>query len=218
VLLHFPLYFFFIIIAFILSFLIFFQAKTPFHLKLFTVFLGITLLVEGIGLHLRSKGQNNYVLYICFSAVEFSFYLYVISRIIHNFLFKRIIWFILIINFIISISGALFIQKSSFNSVAYSINCLFIVFFCIYYFLELFRYPKFVNLKNEPAFWICSGLLFYYCCSLPLFGLITLLSGVPQGIIRNLFIIVNVLNILLYTSFAIAFVCRIKIKKSASLL
>ncbi len=165
-----PIYVFFIAISFIVSFWIYKLPGSAFYLKLFPPFLGISFFVESFALYLRYKGENNYILYSVFGAIEFAFYLYVLSCIINNLLIRKIIRYILVLNVLITLSNILFIQKDRFNSITYSLGCLLIVFFCIYYFLELFRYPRSVNLTNEPAFWICSGLLFYYCCSFSLAG------------------------------------------------
>jgi len=210
-----PLYFYFILASFLVSLFLHKQRGTKLYLKLFSPFLGITFLVEVYGRYLRYQGRNNLLLYSFFTTFEFIFYLYLLSCIIHNLKMRMAIKYILVINALIAFANSLFIQKGGFSSITYSISCLLIVFFCIYYFLELFRSPKFVNLINEPPFWICSGLLFYYCCSFPLFGLITFLSTVPRSLINNFYILVNVMNVLLYTSFIIAFVCRLKIRKLA---
>ena len=115
---------------------------------------------------------------------------------------------------IVAVINISFIQKmKSFHSVTYALVCLLIVAFCIYYFYELFKRPKSVKLKNNPAFWICSGLLFFYCCGFPLFGLANYLSNISPLIIKNFYSIVIILNIFLYSLFTIAFLCRIKTRK-----
>ncbi len=53
-----------------------------------------------------------------------------------------------------------FVQVNVFPPTTYSLGCLLIVGICIYYFYELFHLPSSVNLLREPAFWICTGLLF----------------------------------------------------------
>ncbi|MGZ8557320.1 MAG: hypothetical protein ACXWWC_03260, partial [Chitinophagaceae bacterium] len=78
---------------------------------------------------------------------------------------KKIIKAVLLIYALTSTVNIIFIQKmKAFHTITYSLGCLLIVIFCFYYFLELFKLPKSVKLKNNPAFWICTGLLFFYCC------------------------------------------------------
>ena len=114
----------------------------------------------------------------------------------------------------IAVINIVFIQKlKTFHTMSYALGCLVIVAGCVYYFFELFKLPKSPKLKNNPAFWICSGILFFYCCSFPLFGLSNFLSDISKLIIKNIYKIVTILNIFLYTLFTIAFLCRLKIRK-----
>jgi len=209
------LYLCIVAICFLASLTVYFNSKSSdTYLKLFPPFLMITLFVELLGLYLRNKNQNNLALFNFFTVFEFCFYLWVISLIISNKKIKKLIRVILVIYAFTAITNILFIQKMKmFHTVTYSLGCLLIVSFCIYYFLELFRLPKSIKLKNDPAFWLCSGLLFYYCCGFPLFGLINFVNGLPRLIIKNFQTIVTIMNILLYSLFTIAFLCRIKTRK-----
>jgi hypothetical protein len=202
-------------ISFLASLTVYFASKSPdAYLKLFPPFLLTTLLVEFLAFYLRSIEQSNLAVYNFFTAFEFCFYIWVISLIISNKEVKKIIRVTLLIYAFSAIMNILFIQKMKmFHTVTYSLGCLLIVSFCIYYFLELFRLPNSIKLKNSPGFWICSGLLFYYCCGFPLYGLINFVNGLPTLIIKNFQTIVMIMNIFLYSLFTIAFLCRIKTRK-----
>lgn len=209
---------FFIAASFLVSLLVYIKPKTsPFYLKLFPPFLLATLIVEALGSYLYSIGKNNLALYNFFTVFEFLFYLYVISLVISNKNAKRIIRITAILYVLIAITNILFIQRmKTFHTVTYSLGCLLIVISCIYYFLELFRSPKSVKLINSPAFWICSGLLFFYCCGFPLYGLINYWSGISKLLVKNFGEIFTILNIFLYTLFTVAFLC-IETRKYTSL-
>jgi hypothetical protein len=56
--------------------------------------------------------------------------------------------------------------------------------------------------------------LFYYTCSFPIFGLLNFLSSNPIG--KNIQIIIILLNVFLYSSFTIAFLCRLRVRNSTS--
>lgn len=103
-----------------------------------------------------------------------------------------------------------------FTSVAHSFGSLLVIFCCIYYFYEFLHYLQPVNLKQESSFWICLGLLFYHCVTLPWFGIMTFYFAVSQRVVKTLFILLNVGNIVLYTFFIIAFLCRLKTPKYTS--
>ena len=213
VLFNLPLSIIIIGICFLVSLFVIGKTGTPFYLKFFSPFLLLTLIVELIGFY-ASASKTTLRLYNFFTLGEFCFYLFIIGAIIRKITIKKIVWVVLMIYLITTLINILFIQRDTFHSVTYSIGCLLIVSFCIYYFFELFSIPNSISLVREPSFWICSGLLFYYCCSFPLLGLINFLNRVPQILIRNMLTIFIAMNFILYTLFIIAFLCRIKIRKS----
>ena len=204
-----PVYIYFVAFSFLVSISVYHELKPSFYyLKLFPPFLFFTLAEEIAGSYLWSIGHNNLILYNFFSTFEFCFYLWIIGLIIYSKRMKIIIRISILLYFLSATINILFIQKiTSFHTVTYSIGCLLIVFFCIYYFLELFRLPKSISLINNPAFWICSGLLFFYCCGFPLYGFINYLENISILLIRNFDRIFTILNIFLYSLFTIAFLC-----------
>lgn len=213
-----PLYVYFIAISFLASLSVYFILKdSPVYLKLFPPFLFATLIVEIIGSYLSSVKKPNLWLYNFFTVFEFCFYLWIIALIISNKQMRKIIRVFLIVYAVASTINIIFIQKmKAFHTGSYAIGCLLIVAVCVYYFFELFKLPKSVKLKNNPAFWLCSGLLFFYCCGFPLYGMFNFLSGISKLIIRNFYSIIIILNIFLYSLFTIAFLCRLKTRKYTS--
>jgi len=210
-----PLYVYFIVISFLASLSVYSTSKSSYsYLKLFPPFLLATLVAESFGSYLSALKKPNLAIYNFFTVFEFCFYLYVISLIIGSRQIKRAIAIVITFYAIVAVMNIIFFQgMNAFHTVTYAFGCLIIVAACIYYFFELFKFPKSIDLKNNPAFWICSGLLFFYCCGFPLFGFTNLLSGISRLIIRNFFSIIVILNIFLYTLFTIAFLCRLKIRK-----
>jgi hypothetical protein len=210
-----PIYVYFIAISFLASLSVYFTFRQPYrYLWLFPPFLLATIIIESYASYLSSNQKSNIWIYNFFTVIEFCFYLWIINRIVNNVKIKMAIKTTLLVYAAIAIINIVFIQKiQRFHSVTYAFGCLIIVTFCIYYLFELFKLPKSVKLKNNPAFWICSGLLFFYCCGFPLFGLTNFLNGISKLIINNLHNIVIILNIFLYSLFTIAFLCRIKIRK-----
>lgn len=205
------------LICFIASLTLFFQRGIPKYLKTFPFFLLITINVEITSYVLIKNKMNVTMLFIVFTAFEFVFYLFIISYCIYNIKVRKLILWLMAIYPILVIINRNFIQVKSFHTITYSIGCLLVVAACIYYFFELFQFTHSVSLVKEPAFWICSGLLFFYCCTFPLIGLWNQLRGLPDIILRNLNGILQFVNVLLYSLFSIAFLCRIRFKKSKSL-
>ncbi len=201
-----PVYSYFIVLSFIVSLIVYTSPRHPF-LKIFPPFLFATLAAEFAGNYLTSIHEPNTVIYNFFSVIEFVFYMLLISLIIKNRKAKKIIRWCSLLYAIISIGNILFFQGfEQFHTVTYSLGCLVIVIICIYYFLELFRSPRLVKLSADPAFWICSGLLFFYCCGFPLYAFINYWKGF-KWMIKSFTEIVGILNIFLYSLFVISFLC-----------
>ncbi len=214
----FPLYIYFIGISFLFSLTVYLSRRqTPLYLLLFPPFLLLTLTVEIIGASLSHRQQPNVWLYNFFTVFEFCFYLLLVSFIISNHKMKRILRYTLLLYAAAASYNIIFIQRiGAFHTFTYSIGCLLIVAACVYYFFELFKMPQAIKLTNTPAFWICSGLLFFYCCGFPLFGMFNFLRGISNLIIKNFYAIIIILNIFLYSLFTIAFLCRLKTRKYIS--
>jgi hypothetical protein len=209
-----PLYMFFLVASIIAGLSGYFQKEVPRYLKLFPLFLVLTLSVECYGFWLAYYKKNNIVLYNVYAILNFSFYLFVLKEVITTPRIKKIIFYAILGFIFFALYNIIFFQHlHNWNSVNYMFGCLLVVAFCIYFFYELFRKPKSTKLSKEPAFWICSGLLFFYCSSFPFLGLNNFLQNIPSILMRNLGYILTVLNILLYTLFTIAFLCRLKIGK-----
>ena len=211
---NFPVYLYFELFSLLAAFPLYFRKGIPVYLKLFIPFLLITLIVEVIGWRLYNENINTAFLFNPFTAFEFEFYLYILYNIIRTKRAKRVILFILFIYPVLALSNIyFFIQPGTFHSISYSLGCLLIAGVCIYYFYELFHLPSSMNLVREPAFWICTALLFYYICSFPLYGLASFLYTASSIILQNLRTILWTMNVLLYTLFTVGFLCVIRSRK-----
>jgi len=207
-------------ISFVTSLTAFFQRDTRGYLRLFPFFLLLTMSMETFAFtNLQTRGMRKIIviLYNFFTSFEFLFYMYVLREIIQNTRAKKVVFHISWLFLLLVILNFLFVQKiTSSTSITYGLGCLLIVAICIYYFYELFQLSHSVNLVRQPAFWICSGLLFFYCCSFPIYGLIIFLYGAPPIVQKNFGVILFLLNVFLYSSFTIAFLCRLRTRKSTS--
>ena len=201
------------VICFLASLALFFQASQSRYLKTFPFFLLITIIIEIAGNLLAKKKVDVTPMYNVFTTFEFIFYLYILRSIIYNVRVKKIILWLIAFYPVLVLINRTFFQTNTFHTTTYSLGCLLIVAACIYYFYEIFQTTHSVNLVREPAFWICSGLLFFYTCTFPLVGLWNHLHGLPRIILLNLSAILQFLNILLYSLFSIAFLCRFRFRR-----
>jgi hypothetical protein len=204
-----------VVISFLTSLTVYFQKDSRRYLRLFPILLIVTIIVEVAAIWLHKHKQSTSILYNLFSCFEFQFYMYILRQIIQSARVKKIIFYTACLYLSLGIANILFIQKiTSFNSITYTLGCLLISVMCFYYFFELFQLPYSVNLIRQPTFWICAGLLFYNTCTFPIYGLVNFLS--PEFITKNIQVLLILLNVFLYSSFTIAFLCRIGVRNSTS--
>lgn len=212
-----PAYLYFILLGFLASLFVFTQRSAPLYQRLFPFFLFTSILVECTAVYLHDRNVSNLPLYNSFMVLEFGFYLFVLKEIIRSERVKATMQWVVFSFLLIAIVNLLFFEGAKdFNSVNYSLGCLLIVLYCVSFFYELFTLPESVDLIREPSFWIISGLLFHYSTSFPLMGMLNFLSGLPPFLMEGLYLWLTWTNILLYSLFTIAFLCRIRIRNSIS--
>ncbi len=211
-------YIWFILLAAIAAFSAFFLQRKSLFLYFFPFYLLTTFFVEYLGIWLSNHGQTTTLLYNIFTIFEFMFYFWILRTIITNRKIKNILIYIMIVYPPLVILNMLFLQKGTlqFHTFTYSLGCFIIVASAIVYFFELFQSDMSTDLVRDPYFWICSGLLFFYSCGYPLFALTNFFAAPTNVFIQNYNSISSILNILLYSSFIIASLCRIRIMKFSS--
>jgi hypothetical protein len=205
------------VLTFLISLTVFFPPGAENYLKYFSFFLFVNCCQDIATSYLALNHVNNIFILNVNTMVTLGFYLYLLMEIIRDPKGKKALLIMLIVYLLVSMVNIFLVQKTGvFNTMTFCFGCLLIVVACIYYFWELFQQRLSLNLLRQPAFWICSGLLFFCACSFPLNGLMNFINALPKVILQNLFIIFILLNILLYLSFSIAFLCRLKTRKSMS--
>jgi hypothetical protein len=213
-------YLFFIIpvvavIPFLASLTIFFRPAAERYLKYFSAFLFVNCLLDTATSYSAWHHSNNTFLNNVDIVLVISFLLFLIREILASPKAKKVFLFFSLAYFLLSLINVFLVPASgAFHTMPYSLGCLLIVAGSIYYFWELFQQKYSVNLIRQPAFWICSGLLFYYSCTFPILGMTNLLQAFPKVILQNLLYILIFLNTFLYLSYTIAYLCRLKTRKS----
>lgn len=210
------IYILFILIAALATCTFYFQKKISFFLYLLSPFLLITFLMEVGGVWLGYHGKSNVWLYNTFVIISSVFYLLLVRNVIISRKVRMFLLYAAILFPVFVMINIFFLQpaKDQFVSISLALGSLLIVFATIVYFYELFTTDKYINLAKDPFFWICSGLLFFYSCGFPLFALNNFLYSSSNIFIKNYSSIISLLNILLYSSFIIASLCRVKIRNS----
>jgi hypothetical protein len=208
---------YFMLASLVAGLTVYFTTPSRIYLKLLPVFLLITFINELYAGYVVSKGGYTTVQYNIYNLLEFGFFIYLITQNIENRHIQRKPNWILWLYLAIAIANLLIFQGiNTYNSVTYAIGSLAVVALSIFYFFELFRKKHFVQLSREPSFWIITGILFYFSCSFPLLTTTNFIQKMPEIILNNLQSLLFLLNIMLYTLFTIAFLCRIKIRRYTS--
>jgi hypothetical protein len=212
-----PFYIYFLIPCIIIGLSVYFQKSSPLYLRILPVLLIINVFVEIFGQWLARKYGTNITMFNFYMVFVVTAHMFMLREMLVEKMARKIVYALLWVYPPICLVNILFVQGlSNWQSYTYLIGNLIIVGLTVYYFFELFKRPKFINLMKEPAFWICSALLFYYMCSFPFLSFVNILQRAPLILINNLNTFLVLLNIMQYILFSIAFLCRLDLKRLLS--
>lgn len=179
--------------------------KLPPYLKYFSILLVCTLSVESIGYFLI---KNNTWMFNIFTVMEFTFYLAIFRYILVSKAQKRAILIFIVTFIIASLVNLLYYQGLfKFNNYSYSYGCMLVCICVMMYFTQLLHNSKPQPLTKIPMFWISTGLLVYYACNFFYMGLLHYIIGASMDLAKQLFMIISVLNIIMYSLFSIGIIC-----------
>ena len=213
--------FYFQIISFLAALFYYIQKRDKIQLY-FIPFLFLTVSVEFWGaLGKFSDMFSKMAMYNIFTTLEFIFYSSLFYIHFKRHVFKRAVLFFIPL-FIISVGLNLaFVQglNKTFHSHTFLLGSFFIVIFCCCFFYESILPDKIDQaLSKQPFFWICSGLLIYYLGSVIINALFEyLVSNDLREDGKRIYNLINrSLNVILYSSFCIAFYLCPNHKKTSS--
>jgi len=208
------LYLIIILISFISSLSTLLIKNDKLIYRLFSLFLLTTFVIEFLADLMAKRKQNNTFLYNLFSTSEFCFYFFFFHSVLKAHLKKNLIFCIIILYMVLALINIFLFQgKYNFHTYTYIIGCMICIIMSISYFYFLFKHPKTNNLRSDPVFWVSTGLLVYYSCTLPIYGILNFLSNLSVPFYKGFIFIIEFMNIALYLLFTIGFLCRISIKK-----
>lgn len=206
-----------------LSSLISFRLDLPFHLKLFSVLLGLTVLVElTANFWIVYLKGSNFWLYNAFTLLEFWVYGYFYYQLIRLRLLRRVIFlFLLIFPIFWAVTVFFLFGFNTWNSYVLIVGDFFSIVFALMYYYQVISNREVQPLRHLTEFWIATGMLIYYLGALPYFGMLNFLVelGKHNLVIRHvtttLYYVLQVLDAFMYALFAYGYLCRtINTKKS----
>lgn len=192
----------------------------PLHLKIISVLLFLTIINEGVAFWGNSFFglSDNIKVYNIFIPVAFalfcSYFVLVIRFKWFKPLVKSLLAFFLVLWYITTFQ---IFEFSHWNSYLNVIETVFIIFMVTVYYYQLFILSPLINLQKHSEFWIATALIIYYPCTLPFTGLLNyFLSNyeIYGTLSTHLLSVFQIFNIILYSLFAYAFLCRINTRKS----
>lgn len=180
--------------------------------KLLVLYLFITCVTEVTGIYIRSRWHvsntpvyNVFILFECSVTSYFFYHIYKPYQPRKSWLIAWLVTFLLMY-FTELIAG----HFSGFVSITATVMSVVFVVACLYYYYLKLNDDQFESLLFHPSFWWVSGTLFFYfgstACNVFFDYLIKSPSISYTHSIR--YIIFNILDIILYSFWSYAFICR----------
>ena len=169
----------------------------------------VTCIVEGIGYyHLRMIKNSNFI-YHFYQPVEYTLVALFYINTIYSSFAKKVIRVSVPVFVLFCLANSLFLQDvNSPNSNCFMIEAVLLIVWSGFYFYELFTSNEEERIWRIPEFWVSTGVLFFYAGTFFLMGLLNYLYKVDMGLAKKLYVINHVLNLLLYSLYAVGFICK----------
>jgi hypothetical protein len=140
---------------------------------------------------------------------QYLFYLYFFYKVIRNKKIKKNILLFSGFFTLFALANYFLLQKAhQTNSYTMIAGYIAVIVLCIHFFNQTSSEKEAVELAKSPAIWISSGLLLFNLCSLPCFIFTNYLNIKNPALSLSLFYVVQVLNIITYSFYSIAFLCK----------
>jgi hypothetical protein len=202
--------------CFIVALLAKFQKQPPRYLNSFIIYISVTIAVEIIAWWYSLHRINNLKYYNYYAIINFTYLIFLLRSFLSTPRFIRLLGWGMAIYPVIGLLNLFLIQGThTFNTYTFMLGCLVVVISCICYFYERIKFPGPHSLLQDPTFWIATGLLFFYTCSLPLNGILRFISNMPWYVFKTLYVTNIMINIILYLFFSISFICNRIFRKSS---
>ena len=195
-----------------------FRLKWPKPFRIFSIFLWTTFLVEAFAIAWKwglcktgpwNFSPNNVWIYCAFITIRHLFFLAYFHAILENELVKKIIRWSVVPFLVFAVLNYFYIQ-TPFDANTYTmiIANSFTIFLVLIFFQEILRSKKIIRLGQSTQVWIAFGTFIYYSGTLPLFIFFNYLMKYSPGAFSSYYQINDALNIIMYTSYLIAFLCK----------
>ena len=104
-------------------------------------------------------------------------------------------------------------QYKSLTTYAFLLAAFLFTVWSIFYFFQLFKSNDGENPAHIPAFWICTGILFFYAGTFFQMGFTNMIYKHNPDLAKKLYVINHLLNCVLYGMITYGFICQSKYRK-----
>lgn len=178
--------------------------------RLFPLYLFIIVGVESYGFYLArvAKSGNNQLLYNLLMPICMVFPLYVFSQIVNLRNIKFICYILLLLFFCFYFGEWLYQGISSFFYRTHVLYNLLVIALCFIYYYSLFQQEEYSNLLDDPSFWFVTGCIMFFAISISVnIFFAELVRGLVKKQIPVRFIIMGIINVILYGCWIKSFIC-----------
>jgi hypothetical protein len=197
--------------CFVASVLLIPKNVQPKYWRAFILYLGVTVIVESYTHYLGrivATPQNNHAIYNAFLLVYMPFHVWVFSKLIA---LKNIKILCAILLLGLLFGYAIEWAHQGFGFYFYRTNTAFsgvVVLLCIVYYFSLFMQNEYYDLLKDASFWFVTGCLIFYATNTAVNAFFAELVRVRvKGQVSLRYIIITILNILMYVCWIKSFLC-----------
>jgi hypothetical protein len=173
--------------------------------RLLAVLTVLTLLSELIARYVASIIMDNSIVYHFFTPVEFLFYVLIYKQFFSNKKWNYILWICFILFVLAEILNTIFYQPLSVtNTNIIILESVLLVVFSLSLFIKIRESDYDGDLIKEGIFWFNSAVLFYYACSILIWGFHSIKVYYMKNPPMFIYNFLQILSGLLYAVYAFA--------------
>jgi hypothetical protein len=195
-----------------------FRLRWPVHYRLFSILLILILFVESLAILWKyyfptfpnwPYSTLNLWIYNLFLLIEYPLFLTIYYKVLRGNKAKKLILVLIPTYFLFAIINCFFIQGLfSVNSFTIIFASTSIIIATIVFFEQILKQKSFIELSRQPMVWISLGAFIFHCTNLPYIISLNYLIKTNQTIATSLYYVYLVLTCIMYSLYAIAFVCQ----------
>lgn len=191
-----------------------FRLDSP-TLRRFSWFLLFTFLGECFGIfwpkmlyRFTPFSRSNQWFYTIFHFFSYVFYIWFFYQILTLPALRKTIRILFLCYVSFALVDFYFIQGMfQLNTFSDLFACFIMVFLSIAYYYKLLYAAEIVSLKNDPFFWISTGVFIYHLGSMMGLFLINIMNAISHEKAKNIQLIIQMAAVSMYASYSIAYLC-----------